>query len=248
MTASPATVVLVHGAWHGAWCWEPVVQGLTAAGVPAVAVDLPGHGADAGPLGDLHADAARVTEELDQVDGPVVLVGHSYGGAVITAAGSHSAVERLVYLAALALDDGETCVSAAADEAAAAAISHAGRPNLAGGFVPGEDGSITLDAAVATAALYNQCDEETVAWAIARLGPHPLGAFQQAPASVAWRTHPSTYVVCSNDLAIHPDLQRLMAKRCTTTVEWESDHSPFLSHPELVIDLLVDHARGRPST
>ena len=233
------TVVLVHGAWHGAWCWERVVDGVTNAGISAVAVDLPGHGADPGPLGDLHHDASRVRDTLDVVGGPAVLVGHSYGGAVITEAGEHPAVARLVYLAALALDEGETCISAAAGDPAAAAIDHIGRPNLGAGFLQGPDGTVTLDPAVAAAALYNDCDPETVSWALARLGPQPLVTLQQTPTSVAWRRRPSTYVVCGHDMAIHPDLQRILAKRCTTSIEWDTGHSPFLSQPVLMIDLLL---------
>ena len=71
----PPAVVLVHGAWHGAWCWEPAIAALAAAGVTALAVDLPGHGDDPGPLGDLHGDAAHVTSVLNSLDGPVVLAG-----------------------------------------------------------------------------------------------------------------------------------------------------------------------------
>ena len=75
------SVVLVHGAWHGAWCWERVVPGLTEQGLTVMALDLPGHGADSGAMADLHGDAARVAEVLDRLDEPAVLVGHSYGGA-----------------------------------------------------------------------------------------------------------------------------------------------------------------------
>ena len=238
--AAAATVVLVHGAWHGAWCWERVVEGLAARDIRAVAVDLPGHGADPGPPGDLHSDAARVRRTLDGLDGPVVLLGHSYGGAVITEAGDHPEVARLVYLAALALDRDETCATAAAAEAAAAGISHRGRPNLGAGFVPGAEGTVTLDPSVAATCLYNDCDPEITAWATARLGPQPLRTLQQTPDAVAWRAKPSTYVVCAEDLAIHPDVQRLLATRCATSVEWDTGHSPFLSRPDAVIGLLAE--------
>lgn len=100
---SAATVPLVHGAWHCRWCWERVTALLSKAGIASVAVDLPGHGDDAGPLGDLHADADRVRRVLDPPAGPVELAGHSYGGAVITDAGAHPAVARRVYLTALPL-------------------------------------------------------------------------------------------------------------------------------------------------
>jgi pimeloyl-ACP methyl ester carboxylesterase len=245
MDAGPAAVILVHGAWHGAWCWERVVDGLTAADVRVIAIDLPGHGADRGPLGDLHTDAARVRDVIDAVTQPVVLVGHSYGGAVITEAGDHPRVQRLVYLCALALDAGETCATVAADKAVAAAIDHTGRPDLGAAFVPGEDGTFTVDRTIAAEALYNDCGAETATWALDRLGPQPLVTLQQVPNAVAWRSRPSTYVVCARDLAIHPDLQRIMAKRCTTSVEWDTGHSPFLSRPELVVDLLESLAHGR---
>lgn len=234
----PATLVLVHGAWHGAWCWDAVVAGLAEVGVPAVAIDLPGHGSDAGPMTDLHGDAARVREVLDTTPAPVVFVGHSYGGAVITEAGDHPAVVHLVYLCALAIDAGETCITAAASVSEVAAISYEGRPNLGSGFVTDADGRVTVDPGVAAACLYQDCDDEMTAWAVDRLGPQPLITLQQTPIAVAWRRKPSTYVVCADDLAIHPDLQRVLAKRCTSSVEWPTSHSPFLSHPDLVVGFL----------
>jgi pimeloyl-ACP methyl ester carboxylesterase len=237
-------VVLVHGAWHGAWAWERVVPLLTVAGVECMALDLPGHGEDGGPFGDLDFDVARVRQCLDEGSGDVVLVGHSYGGAVITEAGLHPAVEHLVYVAAFALDDGESCVSAAAAESEAGQISHEGRPNLGAGFIMGSGDMITLDPASAEECFYNDCDPDTVAWALARLGPQPLITLQGTPKLAAWRTKPSTYVVCVDDMAVHPELQRIMARRCGSVVEWPTDHSPLLSRPDLVAGLLVDLAKG----
>ena len=242
------TVVLVHGAWHGAWCWERVLAELGRRGVATLAVDLPGHGADRGPLGDLHDDAARVRAVLDEVAGPVVLVGHSYGGAVITEAGEHPGVAHLVYLCAFALDAGESCATAGVGEGGAARISHEGRPHLGAGFVRSPDGTVTLAPDVAGECLYNDCDAETVAWALARLGPQPIATLRQEPRAVSWRTRPSTYVVCADDLAIHPDLQRLLARRCTTSFEWQSGHSPFLSRPELVAGLLEELVASYPTS
>jgi len=242
MPGGPPAAVLVHGAWQGAWCWERAVAALAAAGVRALAIDLPGHGDDPGPLGDLHGDAARVSSVLDALDGPVVLAGHAYGGAVITEAGSHRAVSHLVYLAAFALDDGETCGNAASAEAASEGISHRGRPDLAAGYAAQPDGTSTLEPDVARACFYQDCDPVTAAWAIARLGSQPLASLQQQPYAVAWRTKPSTYVVCADDQAIHPGLQRILARRCFTAVEWPTGHAPFLSRPDLVAALLADLA------
>jgi pimeloyl-ACP methyl ester carboxylesterase len=231
---SRARVVLVHGAWHGSWCWAPVLDRLKAAGVPAYAVDL--------PRLDLHDDAATVLDCLDGLEGsdaPVILVGHSYGGAVITEAGQHPAVTRLVYLAAFALDEDETCGTAAAGEPDHERISHTGRPDLGSGFRIDAAGLVTLDPGTAATCLYGDCDAATIADAQARLRPQALVTLRQQPAGVAWRTRPSTYAICSDDLCVHPDLQRILARRCTDRVEWATSHSPFLSRPELVADLLT---------
>lgn len=234
----PATVVLVHGAWHGAWCWHYVVDLLAARGVRCVAIDLPGRGDDPNRQGDLHADTAAVCHVLDELDGPAVLVGHSYGGAVVTEAGVHPMVAHVVYIAGLALDHGETCSTAAAAEAAAAGLSHDGRPDLGSGLYDAGDGMVLLDESVAAACLYQDCDEDDVRWAVARLGSQRLLSLQQSPRAVAWRQRPSTYVVCAHDLAVHPGLQRILAARCTSGTEWQCGHSPFLSQPDLVADML----------
>ncbi|HVA05676.1 MAG TPA: alpha/beta fold hydrolase [Acidimicrobiales bacterium] len=236
-------VVLVHGAWHGAWCWERVLPLMAAAGVPTTAVDLPGHGDSTLPLKDLFGDAEHVSLHLDRLEGGVVLVGHSYGGAVITQAGTHPAVQHLVYFAAFPLKDGESAMAAATESPDIGHISHEGRPNLAAGFVAGPDDAITLDESVAAECFYGECDPVTVAGATARLGPQPAITLQQAPTEVAWRTTPSTYAVCARDLAVHPDLQRILARRCGSVVEWPTDHSPFLCRPDLVAGLLVSLAQ-----
>ena len=237
-----ATVVLVHGAWHGAWCFDRVMPLLKEAGVPAMAVDLPGHGKDPGPFADLHGDAARVRAVLDEIAGDVVLLGHSYGGAVITEAGVHPAVKHLVYLCALLLDQDESCGSAAIDQSAS--LSYEGRPNIAEGLSIHPDGTSTLDPVTAGACLYNDCDPATVAWALSNLGPHPMENFGQMPSGVAWRDRPSTYVVCSEDQVVHPGLQAILARRCTQSYVWPTSHSPFASEPARLGSLLVALAGG----
>jgi pimeloyl-ACP methyl ester carboxylesterase len=225
-------VVLVHGAFHGPWCWERVTPLLDAAGVPWIAPEL------FGP--DLHADADTVRRALDTVGGDAVVVGHSYGGAVVTDAGDHPSVAHVVYLAALALDAGETLTSAGGEEATS--IVHES-PNLGDVLVANENATITLPEEHVGPFLYGDCDEDTVAWAASRVRPQPLGTFAQSPRHVAWRVKPSTYVVCTKDRAVHPDLQRVLAKRCGTAVEWESAHSPFASMPRQTAELLIDLAR-----
>ncbi|HEY4331918.1 MAG TPA: alpha/beta hydrolase, partial [Ilumatobacteraceae bacterium] len=102
-------IILVHGAWHGAWCWAALQAELDSRGMPSLAIDLPGHGASGQPFSDLHGDAAAVARLIERLGTPVTLVGHSYGGAVISqAAAGLSAVAHLVYLAAYVPDIGES--------------------------------------------------------------------------------------------------------------------------------------------
>ena len=236
--ADAATVVLVHGAWHGAWCWDEVVAMLEDDGVTAVAVDLPGHGESGDPFGDLHDDAAAVRRAIDGLGGaPVVLCGHSYGGAVITEAGAHPDVRHLVYLCAFNLDEGETCMTAATD-------ANMASTDLATSLqLDGTGERITIDPDRIVDTFYADCAPDVAAWATSKLGPHPLVTIQQTPTAIAWRDRPSTYAVCTEDRAIHPELQYALAARATHMVEWATSHSPFLSQPDLVAALLATLAR-----
>lgn len=242
--AEPSPVLLVHGAWHGAWCWGPVIEALAERGVGAVAVDLPGHGADPGALSDLHGDAQRVREVLDGFTEPVVLVGHSYGGVVITEAGVHPMVSHLVYLASFNLDEGESAMGAAMAESQAAALDHSNRPDVLAYVHVADDGTATIDEEGGRILFYNDCPDDVATWAVGQLGPQPMETLSQTPRAVAWRHRPSTYAVCTADNIVHPDLQRILARRATIAVEWPTGHSPFLSRPDLVADLLAGLARG----
>jgi pimeloyl-ACP methyl ester carboxylesterase len=230
------TVVLVHGAWHGPWAWDRVVPLLDAAGVQSVTVDLPSRRSAGGYVGDLHTDASAVAAEMSR-HASVVLVGHSYGGAVITEAGTHPSVRHLVFLAAFPLRRDESCAHAAIEESTA--IDDTGRTSLGSGFITHPDGSVTLTPTVARACLYSDLDDATAAWAVERLGHQSLAALVQSPHEVAWELTPSTYVVCGEDQAVHPDLQRILARRCRTELEWSTGHSPFLSDPPRVAALLT---------
>ncbi len=236
-----ATVVLVHGAWHGAWCWERLTPLLDEAGINSVAVDLPGHGDNASPLTDMHGDADHVRSVLDGIDGPVVLVGHSYGGIVITDAGTHPAVRHLVFVAALAIDADETAGSAVTAEAENEVVEHP-KPGLADAMQFHDDGTCTLPPQGVADFLYNECDAATQQWAAERVCPQPMVTMAQSPRDVAWRERPSTYVVCEKDRGIPAGLQRILARRCTNTVSLDTDHSPFASTPHLLAPILVDLA------
>lgn len=243
--ASAPTVVLVHGAWHGAWCWDFVSPLLTSAGVEVTCVDLPGRGTNVEPLADLHGDAQAVTAVLDAIPGPIVLVGHSYGGAVVTEAGVHDRVTQIVYIAAFALEEGETVAHAAAEEARAARLDHTGRPNLGTSLISDDGGEITtVRPDLAVSLFYNECPADVAAWAVPQLGRHRMGNFAQEVSACGWRVHPATYVMCRKDNAVHPDLQRILAKRTARSIELASDHSPFLGQPQVVADLLRELAIG----
>jgi pimeloyl-ACP methyl ester carboxylesterase len=217
--------VLVHGAWHGPWCWAPVLAGLDDLGIPTVAVEL------AGP--DLHADADLVRGVLDDVGtGGAVLAGHSYGGMVITDAGTHPAVEHLVYVCAFAPVEGETAVDAVAPFTS----------DLVAAVEVRDDGTSVLDPSLVAGALYADCDALDVERAVGLLRPQPMAALAQAPRAVAWRERPATYVLCSEDRALPAELQRDMAARIPDVSVIElpgASHSPFFSRAKELVGILA---------
>ena len=236
----PRHIVLVHGAWHGAWCFSALQSELDRRGVPSWAIDLPGHGASSEPLGGFFDDVTAVEKCLDGlarrgVTEPV-LVGHSYGGAVISQAAESVPVDSLVYLAAFALHRGESVMSAMGsfprhDVALGSAIRMQ------------DDGTSVLDPSEAPAALYGSCDESAVDAAIERLTPQPMVTMTAELTASALGRIRSTYVICSRDLAVHPVHQEIMARRCSRTAVFDTDHSPFLSMVGETAELLEEHAR-----
>lgn len=240
-------LLLVHGAWHGAWCWERVVALLDGSGVVAHALDLPGHGESSAPLDDLHGDADAVRRRLDDLDaapGSVVLVGHSYGGAVVTEAGVHPAVGHLVYIAGFALDRHESCTTAGDGDPEVAGLGRLEGPTLADVLVRGPESTVLLDPERAPTVLYHDADAASVAWAVARIDAQRSRTLKETPGAVAWRHVPSTYAVCAHDRAVHPGLQRILARRCTDAVELPTGHSPMLVRPDVVAALLAAATSG----
>lgn len=241
MSETIRPVVLVHGAWHGAWCWSALQAELDRHGVPSFALDLPGHGTSAEPLGDMHGDASAVASFIDRLGTEVVLVGHSYGGAVITEAALHTThVGHLVYLTAFVLDEGESMVSVAV----LADLPPEPEELLGNARNRGEHGTLVLDPQAAIPALYGHCTPDVQQAAAARLCPQAIASFVQPATGAAWRTTPSTYVRCTDDRAIAINHQDAMAARCSSVETLPTDHSPFASMPAETAALLVRLARS----
>lgn len=230
-----ATIVLVHGAWHGAWCWTKVVPELRALGISVVAPDLPGHGDDTSPVGDLSVDAARVAEVVRSIDGPVVLVGHSYGGVVISEAANDPAVAskaaRLVYLCAIVCPEGKGFFDIEADH----------RASKLGPLMRFDDAGLsyidTSDQAAAKAAFYGDCSDDDVAFASARLTPQPAANATAAFTGNPLATIAATYIRCLDDHAIPIAVQDAMIavmkplSKEIDTIDMATSHSPFFSEP-----------------
>ena len=240
---TPATVVLVHGAFHGAWCWDRVVPLLEAQGVPVVAFDLPGHGADPRPPGDLHEHGDALRAVLEGIDGPIVVVGHSYGGAVISdGAAGVDGVVHLVYLAAIVADAGETMTTIDVG-GPSLGLGEADVSEVPAAMQLTDDGFLVIDPELAVGAFYADCEPADVEYALARLTPQNPATFGQEVRAAAWRTVPSTYVVCYEDRAVSVPFQRALATRTTNRVEMPTSHSPFFSAPQPLADLFAGIAR-----
>jgi len=228
MTDAAATkpVVLVHGAWHGAWCWDRVTPLLDAAGVPWGTAELPSCADIAGQAG-VAEDVDEVTRILDELPGtePVVLLGHSRGGLVLSEAGVHDRVGQLVYLCALLLEPGEDVVAALG-------------PNVMSALEIDDELVSSVKPDQAAALFYNDCTADDRAWAAAHVSPMYIGGGAVEPRR-AWESRSTTYVVCELDAAIPPEYQHRMAGRADDVLSWETGHSPFVNRPDLVADLLI---------
>ena len=221
--------VLVHGLWHGAWCWDDVRAALTEQGVDSIAVEL--------PLTDLAADTRATLDALDVFDRPAVLVGHSYGGAVITGAGVHPRVRELLYVAAYQLDDGESVSRLRLGDLPDTRLGEAL-------LLSETTGEVGLDPELGARLLYGDAPTEVADRAAARFRPVQRTVFRGVPEHIAWRSVPSTYVVCADDQVVHPERQRAMGRRATRSLEWPGGHSPAATRPQVVADLIAERVRS----
>jgi pimeloyl-ACP methyl ester carboxylesterase len=237
-------IVLVHGAYGGAWCWSRVVGPLEQAGHTVETLDLPGAGDDETPVEGvtLEACAGRVVEVLGRGDEPALLVGHSMGGVVITQAASDAPgrVSSLAYVCAFMPSNGQslldlTRLPEGKNDMIQANLVVQGEPPVA--FLPDE---------AAAEAIYNRCDPETVAWAVARRRAQPVAPFATPVAvdDAVLAAIPRSYVYTANDQSIPPELQRRMIAEhpCRKVFELEADHAPFFSAVDELVDSLLELA------
>lgn len=231
------TVVLVHGAFADGASWSGVIRGLQAAGLTAVA--------PANPLRGIAVDSAYIAAIVNAIPGPVLLVGHSYGGAVITnAAANASNVIGLVYVAAFAPDMGETLQEVGArfpDVPLFGALRPATVP------VANTDQTeveLVIDPAAYPGLFAPDLPAAETVLLAATQRPIAAAAFGAPSHAAAWRTLPSWYAVATGDQAIHPDEQRFFAKRAgSVTVEIDASHSVAASRATAIADLILTAAR-----
>jgi pimeloyl-ACP methyl ester carboxylesterase len=220
MTSKKPSIVFVHGLWADGSCFAKLIPTLQNEGFKVIASQ---HGLDS------HAgDVAAVKRTLGRVPEPVILVGHSYGGSVITAAGTDPRVAALVYIAAFAPDDDETTQSLQEKFPATDIFSHIevadGRVWLKPDGVPSFAGDLPDH-------------EQDLVWATQAAPVADI--FNQKVQGTAWKSKPSWYVVATKDRTIQPDLERFVAKRMGATIfETDSSHVPMLSQPKFVLDVI----------
>src|SRR5262245_28856793 len=223
------TVVLVHGAFADATGWQELIPILQDQHYPVVAVQ--------NPLTSLDDDIATTRRLLAALKGPVILVGHSYGGAVITgAAAGNPNVKALVYMAAFAPDS---------DEALGGLQSKYAPPPLSMALVPDAAGFLYIDTVKFHNVFAQDLPERKTRIMAVTQKPLAGSVFEARIPEAAWRTIPSWYIVATEDRAINPDLERFYAKRMNAhTTEVRSSHVVFISHPEDVAKVIDDAARS----
>jgi pimeloyl-ACP methyl ester carboxylesterase len=229
VVAAPPTgiknVLLVHGAFADGSGWEAVAKVLAKDGYTVSVLQE--------PETSYAEDQKYAKAALDAMDGPVVLVGHSYGGSVITEAGNHPKVAALVYIAAFALDEGESCAS----------IEQA-LPQASKAFKPDSNGNWWIEQAHFAADFAADIPPEKAAFMAISQVPISTDAFTHKVTNPAWKTKPTWYMVATADRSINPDQERMMAKRAhAKTVEITgASHVAYMSHPKEAAKLIEEAA------
>jgi pimeloyl-ACP methyl ester carboxylesterase len=217
-------VVLVHGAFADGSGWEPVANILMNDGYKVSVAQ---------PPETSYADDVKYTKAaIDAMDGPVVLVGHSYGGSIITEAGNHPKVVALVYIAAFALDEGESCAS----------IEQA-VPQASKAFKPDSNGNWWIEQEHFAADFAADIPKEKAAFMAISQVPISTDSFTHKVTNPAWRRKPTWYMVATEDRSINPAQERMMAKRAKAkTVEVKASHVAYISYPNETVKLIEEAA------
>lgn len=225
-------MIFVHGACvrDAGWWWSRMTEPLADRGIPTVAVGLPSCGEVAEVLGDLYADVDAVCAAIEAAQPPVVLCGHSYGGMVITEAGADERVSQMFYVSSMMADSGQ-------------ALADIARSEPTPWMDPGADGTVGVHADIVRELFLQDCDEATQREAMERLTRQSAAPFTQPPRQIAWHDTPSTYFVCTEDLAIPADVQRQRASDNARMIDVPTGHHPFLSQPDAFAELLVKEIR-----
>jgi pimeloyl-ACP methyl ester carboxylesterase len=224
-----SNIVLVHGGFVDGSGWAGVYRILKRDGFNVSIVQ--------NPTISLAGDVAAARLVVDSQTGPVILVGHSYGGAVITEAGTHPNVAGLVYITAFAPDKGESVNTLIANPPPGAPVPP---------ILPPKDGYLFLDKAKFPASFAGDVDAETAAFMADSQVPWGLGALDGKIGEPAWKTKPSWYLVVTDDKMIPPPAQRLMSKRAgSTVVEVPGSHAVYVSNPQAVAALIVKAASAK---
>jgi pimeloyl-ACP methyl ester carboxylesterase len=221
------SIVLIHGAFADASGWQKIILALEDKGFSVTAVQV--------PLRSLADDVATTVRALQSQKGDVVLVGHSYGGAIITGAGAASAnVKALVYVSAFAPDQGEALGPLLESQAPS---------SLTPAIVPDSAGFLYIDRTKFRDVFAADVSDSEAAVMAATQKPISGAIFGEPSGAAAWKTIPSWYIVAKQDHAINPDLERFFAKRMkATTTELDSSHVPFISQPSQVVKIIEDAA------
>jgi pimeloyl-ACP methyl ester carboxylesterase len=228
--STQARVILVHGGFVDGSGWQPVYDLLRHDGYSVTVVQ--------NPTLSLEGDVAATQQAIDAQDGPVILVGHSYGGVVITEAGTHPNVEALVYIAAFAPDKGESVNTLIADPPPGAPVPP---------ILPPRDGYLFLDRDQFHASFAADLPAEQAAFMADSQVPWGLEALNGSVSEPAWRVKPSWYLVATDDHMIPPPAQRAMSERAGAAVaEVAGSHAVYVSQPQAVAALIKDAAAAIP--
>jgi pimeloyl-ACP methyl ester carboxylesterase len=227
MSFENTTVVLVHGAWADGSSWSAVIGPLLKRGFNVIAAPI--------PLTSLGEDAAALQRVIARTEGPVIVAGHAYAGSVIATANDER-VKALVYIAALAPDEGETVAQVFYKDEA-----HPQAPKLA----PDADGFIWMPDDGFPNAFSHNATAEQIALARAVQRPIALKSIQEPVPAPAWKSKPTWYLLAEEDRMINPKTQRFMADRMKATVRsLKVDHTPLLTAPVKVVDIIVEAAQA----